>query len=165
MKTLPIIKSLFPTVALLAITASSVHAISADQLAKYLRISGWDTTVVLPSRSFIVELYKIEDGKVGTKLFEGMPAWSKDPEKGLSILSGPDGDKYKLAIIYGGGVTMTVDTDVSTFDSTMAPSLPKEIKEGDFVLFGKPKRDGTPPISDNISSYSEGFVLRIKKQG
>lgn len=143
---------------------SPALAITADELAKYLNISSWTTTVSLPSESFVVEVYKISDGSLGERIFEGMSAWSKHPEKGLQVMSGPENGKYKIVIAYGSGSTLTINTNVPIFDGTLSSDLPDTIKEGDYVLFGKPKRDGSVPVAESIKSYSEGFVLRVKRK-
>jgi hypothetical protein len=150
---------------LTTITLYPALAVTADDLAKYLGVSTLSTTVTLPSESFIVEIYKISNGAIGDRIFEGIPAWSKSPEKGLQIMYSQENGKYRIGILYGSGNTLTVTSDVPAFDSTLSPNLPDTIKAGDYVLFGKPKRDGSIPVAEKISSYSDGFLLRIKENG
>ena len=144
-----------------SIAASSASAVSADDLARYLGITSASTRVTLPPESFVAELYSIEDGKVGKRLLEGMPAWSKEPQKGLVIIWGSENGKYRFVFAYGGGVTMGVHTEIPTFNGTLSESFPMTIETGDFVLFGEP--NGKVRDATEISSFSRGFLLRIER--
>lgn len=142
------------------LAALPASAITTEDLARYLGVSSWSTSVELPPQSFVAELYTIEAGKVGARLLEGMPAWSNEPEKGLVIMLGSDNGKYRVVFAYGGGVTMSVQSGIPTFSATLSPGLPKTVTAGDYILFGQPnKKKGA---ADDISSFERGFLLRIK---
>ncbi len=138
------------------------RAITADELARYFGVSWWTTKIDLPPEAFTAEIFHIVDGAVGERLIEGMPAWSKKPESGLSVLLGVQDGKYKLVVAYGGGVTMTTASQVAVFDQTLGISLPEKIGAGDFVFFGKPKVNATEARSDDVRSFSQGFLLRVR---
>jgi len=144
-------------------TITGAHSVTTEELSRYLGVSAWSTTVDLPASSFITEIWTIKDGTSGERLIEGMPAWNKNPKKGVTIMIGTENGKYKIVVAYGGGVTMTSSEKVPTFRSTMSGELPKTIKEGDFPLMGQPKMDGNRNPSE-ITAFTTGFVLRIKKQ-
>lgn len=148
-------------VAILLLSSPWAKAVTADELARYLGVNTWSTKVALPPGSFTAEIYTIKNGAPDKRLLEGMSAWNKKPEKGLTVLLGSVDNKYKAVIAYGGGVTVGVVSDIRTFDSTSGPCLPEQISEGDYLLFGSLRDKNLP--AENIASYKEGFLLRIKK--
>jgi len=148
-------------IAIFAMTLTCSYALTADELARYLGVSSWTTVIDLPPQSFVAEIWSIKDGVPEKQLIEGMAAWNKMPEKGITIMLGSQDNKYKIAIAYGGGVTMTTATSIPSFNSTMGSSLPKTLAEGDYALYGTPKEKGLK--AEDVASYKAGFLLRIKK--
>ena len=156
-----------PITLILAFAAAiqATLAITTDELASYLGVSSWNTTIDLPPESFIVEIYTIKDGAPNKRLIEGMTEWSKAPEKGITFMIGSVEIGYKVVVKYGGGVTMTAIPPMKNFTHTMSSELPDSIGEGDHVLIGKPYPDYNNSPINPVSGYSEGFLVRVTKKG
>ena len=146
-----------------AFSISHLNAFSADQIARYLGLSEWNTTVDLEPETFIVEIYTIKNGEVSERIFEGLAAWSKDAARGITIISGESDGNYKFCVLYSGGDTVRIETKIPTFRVTMHPPLPETIGAGDYVLFGESTPEGRAMRGEDIGRYSKGFVLRIKE--
>jgi len=151
-------------VTICTLSISHAYSITVDELARYIGVTAISTTVDLPSESFVTEVWTIKNGLPDKLLIEGMPAWNRDPEKGITVMIGNDGGKYKVVVAYGGGVTMTANTDIPTFRGTLSGDFPKSIGEGDFPLFGEPKAGGGHSARET-KTFVQGFLLRIKKNG
>ncbi len=141
--------------------APQVDAITADDLARYLEVSSYTTIVGLSPGSFVAEVYEIKDGEVAGLVVEGDRRWSKKAEPSLTIMTGTEGGKYRIVVAYEDGVTVSAVTTLQKFSHVISPSLPPRIEAGDYILFGKPK-DAAAKRIDAISSYSSGFLLRVR---
>ena len=150
--------------ALCVLAASHSYGLTVDELARYLGVTSISTTVALPSESFTTEIWTIDDGAPGKRLISGIPARNRYPERGLTIMIGDENGKYKVVLAYGGGVTMNTLTSIPIFKTTVSGDFPKSIVEGDFPLFGEPK-SANGGSSREISTFQQGFLLRIKKNG
>ena len=148
------------TVAVVAVGVSS--AIPSAELAAYLGVSSWHTTVDLPPNSYDVEIYEFVDGKVKDAGIISVPEFAKHPEVGLTIMSGKQDGKYRF-VLMGWNGTYGAATEEATFGHTIGSGLPGKIKEGDFILFGEPLSGEAFHASDDIHSFSKGFLLHIKK--
>lgn len=149
----------FTLTASLALCVADASALTAEELARFLGVTWWTKTVTLPE-SFVVEIHHIVDGAVGECLLEGDARWSKNPETGFTILAGLQNGKYRMAIAYGDGVTLTVESQIPAFQQTMSSGFSARIGEGDYVLFGEPKPGAAQ--SDDLRTYARGFLLRVK---
>ncbi len=144
-------------------------AITADELAQFLGIRSWGTTVALPPDSFSADIHEIVDGEVGRLwLRTGNPVSlrtgdrvAKEPEKGLRIVIGPHDGNYKIAVTYRGFITTGVQTEVPLFSDSFTATLPPEITEGDYVLLGETKQNSIADTS--VGAFKHGFLLRITK--
>lgn len=161
MKTLPLLTAL-----LIALTfpLTQAHATTAEELAKYLEISTWSTTVALPPASFTVAIYQIKDGVASERLLAGLPAWNKNSGKGITVMLGPENGKSKLVLISGDQGTIMTTIGFSTDQARFSQPLPKKIREGDYILTGTPKDPRDFPAQDP-SKYKSALLLRIGKNG
>jgi len=153
-----------PLIVLFTLLALSLKAsaVTSDELARYLGVSSWTTTVFLEGGSYVVEVYEIKDGKVDHRLLEGMKEWSPKGATGVTVMIGPEGKSYRVVVDYQRGTTVGATSTFETrFGSSMSPSLPEKIGEGDYILMGEPKAPGKGLNSD-ISDYARGFLLRVK---
>lgn len=155
-----------------AFVSSALHhasAITVDELAQFLGIRSWGTTVTLPPDSFSADIHEIVDGEVGRLwLRTGNPVWlrtgdrvAKEPEKGLRIAIGPHEGNYKIAVTYRGFITTGAQTEVPLFSDSFTATLPPEITEGDYVLLGETKQNSIADTS--VGAFKHGFLLRITK--
>ena len=147
------------TVVMASVGVSS--AITSEELAVYLGVSSWRTTVDLPKNSYAVELYEFVDGKVKDASIIALPEYDKHPEAGFTIMGGKQDGKYRFVILGWNG-SYGVTTEEGTFATTIGGSLPDKIKFGDFILFGEPLGGSAFHASHDIHSFSKGFLLRIK---
>src|SRR5258707_3911374 len=90
-------------------------------------------------------------------------AWTKNRGGGFPVRVAPQGGSYKVAIPFSSGGPLRAATKIALFDQTLSPSLPQKIREGDFVLFGKPVEGYASRDLNDVKTYSKGFVLRITK--
>lgn len=151
-------------IVLLALLALSLKAgaVTGDELARYLGVSSWTTTVFLEAGSYVVEVYEIKDGKVDRRLLEGMKEWSTKGATGLTVMIGPEGKSYRVVVAYQKGVTVGATSTFETrFGTSMSPSLPEKIREGDYILMGEPKGQNRG-INNDIADCARGFLLRVK---
>ena len=147
----------------LMLCTQSAFAITADELASYLGVFSWRTVVDLPPESFTVQVYEFSDGVIADHpLIDGTTAWSRTPEQGTVVMIGPQDGKYKVALKFSSGGTLSVASDVPVFRNTLSGDLPK-VREGDYVILGQPKEGDTPRGSNDLSTFSKGFLLRVKK--
>ncbi len=151
-------------VAFCIMAMANAQALTVDELARYLSVTAFSTTVKLPAESFTAEIWTIKDGEPDKLLIDGMAAWNKNPEKGITVMIGADNGKYRIVIAYGGGVTKSIVSGGPNFRSTMSEEFPKTIQEGDFPLMGEPKVGGSQNARE-ISAFQQGFLLRIIKNG
>ena len=143
--------------------ASTARAITAEELAGFLGISSWRTTVALPRGSFSVALFEINDGAVGKSILELSPEEvAKKPEAGLSVVLGPRDGKYRVQIRLPDGSSSGSPTDIPLFDSSLSSAIPERVEVGDYVFFGKRKK-AAPGGSNDLGSYERGFLLRVEK--
>lgn len=138
--------------------------ITAPELASFLGVSSWETRVMLPQKSYVVDICPIEDGKVGKSLIEGQIDWSKDPEGRFVILAGPAGDNYRFTLTSRTGGSLGVSPEIPRFANTYSPSLPAKVEEGVFILFvdavGRDPKGG----QNDPATYKRGFVLKVTKK-
>lgn len=157
-----IIKLLLVLLAVAMVSTGVSSAITPDELAAYLGITSWRTAVELPPNSYTAELYEFVDGKAKDANIIALPEYAKHPEVGFTIMTGSQNGKYRF-VVMGWNGTYGVTTEEGTFGSTIGGSLPDKIKEGDFILFGEPLGGAAFHASDDIHSFSKGFLLRVKK--
>lgn len=156
MKTVPI--------ALLALLAFTVKAkaITADDLALYLGVSSWKTSVFLEAGTYVAEIHEIKDGKVDRMILEGSKESAVKGAPGLTIMIGPEGQGYRVVLAYQGGTTMGGS---STFDNRSGlwfyPSLPEKVRDGDYILMGEPT-ERMFGSREAVMEYKRGFLLRIR---
>lgn len=156
MKTVPI-----ALLALLVFTLKA-KAVTADDLALYLGISSWKTSVFLEAGTYVPEIYEIRDGKVDRMILEGMKEWAVKGAPGLTIMLGPEGQGYRVVLAYQGGSTVSASsTFEGRFGTAVSPTLPEKIREGEYILIGEPK-GRIARVSEEISDYKRGFLLRIR---
>jgi hypothetical protein len=157
------LRFLCSVVAAALLLGRSTSAITAEQLAAFFNVSSWQTVVDLPAETYSIELYEIADGAVTERVAESQPAWTRKPEAGITIMSGLEEGNYKVAIVFSSGGTVRAATKVARLDRTIQPTLPAKVREGDFVLFGKPAEGDAARDFNEVKSYSRGILLRIKK--
>ena len=154
---------LVPLLTFAVLSAGAARGVTPDELAAYLGISSWHTTVDLPPGSFSVQICEFADGEVKGAELVSLPDLAKHPENGLTILSGSQEGKYRFELVGWSG-SHGVPTVTPTLARTILPRLPEKIGEGDFVLFGQPLEGKSVPEPNDLRSYSRGFLLRIKKR-
>lgn len=156
------LKPFLLALAVILFTRTPASAITADELQRYLGVNSWTTVVALPPESFIAEIYEIKDGAPAGRIIEGDSRWTKKADSPLTIMAGTQDGKYRIVVAYQGGVTTSAHTSVKTYSVTVSPNLPTRIEEGDYVLFGHPASPSSNKTPEDISSYSSGFLLRVK---
>jgi len=154
-----------PRVLLIITISASLLApasgVTADQLARYLGVSSMSTTVWLPPKTYVVEIYEIKDGKIDRRLIKSDPDWITTKEGPLTIMLGPDGEKQKIVFCVGESMTVTAHTDVSTMGGTVRPPLPEFIKApGDFIFLGRGDLKKNRNLQDP-KSFESGLLLRV----
>ena len=156
--------NLLTLIASALLSLHSASAITADELSRFLGVASWHTVVSLPAKSFTVQIFEFADGSVSTHPLIGSESeWTKNPEAGATILVGPQDGKYKVMITFPSGDTITVPTQTSVFSNTRSTHLPEQIEEGDFIFFGQPLGGDSHHGSNELRSYSKGFLIRVKK--
>lgn len=148
--------------ALCTIGLTQTHAMTADELARYLDVTAISTTVELPAESFVTEVWTIKDGQADKRLIEGMAAWNREPDRGITVMIGAENGTYKVVVAYGGGVTMRALSGIPVFRGTLSGDFPQKISEGDYPLFGEP-RFGAGGSAREMNTFKRGFLLRIRK--
>lgn len=157
-------KTVKPSCILLTILLFSigvVSAITSDELAAFLGISSWHTEVDLPSDSYIVQIFGFADGKIAETDLGEMTKTVKSSND-LAIIAGKQDGTYKFTIINAEG-SYGIPTSEPALDRTLSPHLPEKVKEGDFILFGKPLLGSEFHRDNDIHSYVKDYLLRIKK--
>lgn len=148
--------------ALLSIQNAS--AITVDELSRFLGVESWRTVVALPAKSFSVQVFEFANSVVSNHpLIGSEPEWTKNPEAGATILVGPQDGKYKVMITFPSGDTIAVATQTSVFSNTLSSHLPEQVQEGDFIFFGERLGGDSFHGSNDVRSYSKGFLIRVKK--
>ena len=155
------VKLLLVLLAVAVILVGNLSAITSDELAAYLGVSSWHTTVDLPPNSYDVEVCEFVDGHIKDASVISIPEFAKHPEVGLTLMSGKQDGKYRF-VLMGWNGSYGAATEETTFGHTIGSGLPDKIKEGDFILFGDPLGGAAFHSSDDIHSFSKGFLLRIK---
>lgn len=151
---------------LLPFAPSPVHArdITAPELATFLGVSSWETTVSLPPNSYTINICPIEDGKIGEGIFPNQDEWSKDPDGRFTIIAGPNGGGYRITMSSKTAGTYGVSPGIPTFEATINPALPRTVTEGVYILsadmVGR-NRDGN---QNDPATYKRGFVLKVAKK-
>lgn len=145
---------------------AGAYEVTTAELASFLDVRGWSTRVTLPPGTYTLDICPIEDGKIGEGIFGNQVDWSKDPPGDFVILSGPDGDGYKISISpkkTGGGLTISLPGP--RFKGTFNPELPETVSEGVYPLFVD--LDGRKPdgMQYDPATYKRGFVLKVSKKG
>jgi len=146
---------------LLAVLAASpkAGAITGDELASYFGINSWTTKVFLDPGSYMVEIHEIKDGKVDHLIVEGDARWTR-PKTGVTVMIGTEEGKYRIVVAYEKGVTVSAISGVPAFSSYSSPSLPEQVREGDYVVMGQQSPEARN-LGD-VSSYARGFLMRVK---
>jgi len=139
-------------------------AVTADELAAYFGIDSWHTVVDMPDGKYALEIVEFVDGAVTNRVL----STKKDRTMAggtLSVMAGPEGSKYKFAIMFSDGGTFRAVTEADRFTQSSNPGLPTKITEGDFVLIGEPKTHESEGRSDphDLHSYARGYLLRIHR--
>ena len=155
-------KSLMVLSAFFSIFAGNLSAITSDELAAFLGVSAWHTTVDLPSDSYSIQIYEFADGKVSDADLIEVTKLTKPSENAVTIMAGTQDGKYKF-VVTGFNGSYGAPTDKPPLDRTLSSHLPETIHEGDFILFGKPLSGAAFHAQDDIRSYSKGFLLRVKR--
>lgn len=141
----------------------SSPAITTEELAQFLGIHGWKTVVDLPAESYSIEIWEFRNGELVDRWIMSNPDMTRNSEAGISVLTGPYEDKYKLSISFSAGGTLGVKTRVPLFATTFAAPFPEKLKEGDFVFLAEPKKTETKLGQNDLKRYAQGFMLRIQK--
>lgn len=146
------------------LSIQSASAITADELSRFLGVANWRTVVALPGKSFTVQVFEFANGVVSNHTLIGSePEWTKNPEAGATILVGPQDGKYKVMVIFPSGDSITAATQTPVFSTTVSSHLPEQIQEGDFIFFGERLAGESYHGSNDVRSYSKGFLVRVKK--
>ena len=148
-------------------------ALTADQLAQFLRITSWESEVALPPGSFNVEVLEFSDGKIGkaaTPIYAGPEAAEQNPSPTgntpILIMCKPSEHGLFLTVTMGLQTRPGIPAACQNFNGPSGSSgIPKSIKEGDYILVGEPLiRDGVSHVTDDIKDYKRVLVLRVSKK-
>ena len=136
------------------------------EIAGFLNIDSWESQLSDKSKSHLIELFQIKDGKVIKKAFlKREIRFHKNSNRTFKILIGPLNDKLKF-MIYSGSTSNSLITKqekniepTKTLYSTM---LPVKIQAGDYVLYGaKLDVNIREAYINNVKLYSSGILLRL----
>jgi hypothetical protein len=142
----------------------NAREVTASELASFLGISSWDTTVTLPPNTYTIDICPIQDGKIGDGLFQGQRDWSKDPDGKFAIMAGPNDNNYRFTMSSKTGGTFGVTPQIPRFDATYSPALPDTVSEGVFILFVDMVNRDMKGAQNDPATYKRGFVLKVTKK-
>jgi hypothetical protein len=158
-----LIKALMIAVAVSAISTQHVSAVTSEELATFLGITSWHAAIDLAPETYTIQLCSFSNGKVDDALITSEPKWTQHPEAGLTIIIGPRDGKYRILVKFPSGDSLGTLSQMSLLDRTLSPCLPTTIKEGDYIIFGKPSESTTKFGPNDLRGFSEGFLVRLRK--
>ena len=148
-----------------ASSLSTNFALTGDQVAAFLALSHWETTVTMPKESFIASVKVIIDGKVtniGLSGDNGADRGGSSPTTNVVIMGQLNKRPAPFTVLLD-GMTTSHEFEVPETSGRVTRSLPTEIGHGDYVLGGQPFDDKRAD-SGKVESYKVGFILRIEKK-
>ena len=135
-------------------------ALSPEELAAYLGVSSWRTTIDLPPNSYFVELREFAKGVAGQKIIECGPDMLMPKKQRLTVMLGRDGAAMHFRD--GGSVFKSTKKSLRTDELAWPIKLPRNVGLGDFVLYVQAPQFFDEQQMENMPSYARGFLLRIR---
>lgn len=144
---------------------ASTFAVTADELAVFLGVSKWETSVAMPPGTFSASIFAVKDGQVlnsGLTLSPG-EIFEKGEKTKLLVMGQMNPDKQRFTVL------STSMGGTSNFSISMGETktfvLPSEIGEGIYPLGGElnGKEPGAGLGKSKIELLRWGFVLQIAK--
>jgi hypothetical protein len=162
-------KSLIAAVLCLVAPLSVGFALTADQVAAFLGMSHWETTVTMPRDSFDVSITPILDGKLvpaGMTCSFGEYQGNSTTTK-LLIIGQMEQSPNSFAVFVDGNKACSrgFPEVPATTNAWQALTLPAEIGPGDYILGGQSFGNGfSVSESLKVESYKVGYLLIIAKR-
>jgi hypothetical protein len=135
-------------------------SLTTKELATFLGISSWRTTIDLPFHSYFVELHPFADGVVGESLIECGPDFLLPKKQKVTVMLGREG--VVVLFSHGGSVFQRRKESPPFSDLTWPIGLPPRVGLGDFVLSVQAARYFDGHKIEDMPPFAKGFLLRIR---
>ena len=142
------------------------ESLTADDLARHLHISAWESTVDPASGTFIAAVLHVVHGKVAETLTGGLQGPKDDPHgQRLVVMASLTPLGTKVTLVIGGSSCYSADDPKAAKIEILGQmGLPANLKEGDHCLGGKYRmKNGAMMVEDKIESLEDGLLLRITR--
>ena len=137
-------------------------ALTSEELAEFLGISCWRTTIELPHHSYVVELRAFAEGIASPSIIEIGPDMLLPKTQKLTVILGRD--RAALRFSQGGTVFQPMEEESPAYAGTVRRfELPRCVGLGDFSLYAVMPDYSDETDYDNMPLSARGFLLRIRK--